>query len=456
MSYYGSNFISSTPGRQASWEQPPPGSQSQHQQQAQHQHQQQLQHQQQQQHQQPPPSRSGTSSVVNNAVGNNDEPNSFAYQFAEVDRAIDNLVKSGKMPFGVSGGPRRESMPLVPRQFPEYDAGPSRHHSVSDFDGMRPPSASNLQSYYASQRFAPRPTDADQALQAKRRLAAQRERDLRNYHQEQQYQKRKPATAATPTDSEYPSAHRYMLADISAAKSDRSMSPSTGMNEDERRELIARQHRALYGQESSLYAEAGRQGPGGHGGNNVSQDARVAGLRGPSPLAFDPFGQNNAGEPAVQMPPRDHGHGKDAQGGAQRSRANSTSSPSSNPPASFSLFDNAQQSSRTSTSSPGGSPPRQGGQGSVAPIGTRPGGQAGQGQVGQGLQKRSTTPLPSPLSYGFSAADHQGNERSTSASSNPGTVGGGEKAGVGLGWGSNSGVWGSGKSGLGVQASVWG
>lgn len=48
----------------------------------------------------------------------------------------------------------------------------------------------NLQTYYASQRHHPAPrggNDADQVAQAKRRMAAQRERELRNYHQEQQY-----------------------------------------------------------------------------------------------------------------------------------------------------------------------------------------------------------------------------------------------------------------------------
>ena len=39
--------------------------------------------------------------------------------------------------------------------------GPQRHHSVSEYDGLRSHSASNLQGYYASQRFAPRPNDAD-------------------------------------------------------------------------------------------------------------------------------------------------------------------------------------------------------------------------------------------------------------------------------------------------------
>ncbi|KAB2571915.1 hypothetical protein DIS24_g5441 [Lasiodiplodia hormozganensis] len=391
-----------------------------------------------------PPSRSGTSSTVQR-----DEPAAFASQIEEVERAIDNLYKSGKMPmFGVPGMPpvpgvpRRDSMPPMggrPYGGGEFGknprmAGGQRHHSVSDYDGIRSNSTSqNLQGYYANQRFAPRPNETDQMMQAKRRMAAQRERDLRNYHQEQQY-------------------NRSVLSDISGAKSDRSMSPNA-MSEDERRELIARQHRALYGENSNLYADGTAR--------QSSQDARVATSlagRGPSPLAFDPFGmQSSGGDPAVQMPVRD---GKDANAGAQRSRANSTSSPSSNPNASFSLFDNAQQSSRTSTSSPtGGSPPRgglkSGGSTGVAPIGTRPTQAAGQA-ANPALNKRSTTPLPSPLSFGFTASDQNGNERSASTSSNPSSSVT-DKGGVaGLGWGSNSGVWGSSKSSLGVQASVWG
>jgi hypothetical protein len=108
-------------------------------------------------------------------------------------------------------GGRRDSLPVMgPRPYPEYgmdtrsnaavrhlteiDArmgGPQRHHSVSEYDGMRPQSTSNVQGYYASQRYAPRPNDADQMAQAKRRMAAQRERELRNYHQEQQYHRSK-------------------------------------------------------------------------------------------------------------------------------------------------------------------------------------------------------------------------------------------------------------------------
>lgn len=236
--------------------------------------------------------------------------------------------------------------------------------------------------------------------------------------------------------------------DVSGSKSDRSMSPNA-MSEEERRELIARQHRALYGDQSALYNS-----------NNPtsSQDVRVSSSgagRGPSPLAFDPFGMqspNASNEGAVQMPARD----KDATGGAQEARANSNSSPSSNQNPAFSLFENAQQASRTSNSSPGGSPPHQGSKSNgsgVAPIGTRP--TANQGQaVGAALNKRGTSPLPSPLSYSYNASEsNNGNNHSntTSASLNPSST----ITDKGPIWGNKSGVWGNTPT-QGVQASVWG
>jgi hypothetical protein len=67
-------------------------------------------------------------------------------------------------------------------------------HSISEFDPARSHSASNLQNFYASQRFQSRPNEAEQMMQAKRRMAAQRERELRNYHQEQQYNRSKSQT----------------------------------------------------------------------------------------------------------------------------------------------------------------------------------------------------------------------------------------------------------------------
>ena len=185
------------------------------------------------------------------------------------------------------------------------------------------------------------------------------------------------------------------------------------MSEEDRRELIARQHRALYGDQSALYTS-----------NNPtsSQDVRVSTSgagRGASPLAFDPFGMQNpnlSNEGSVQMPSRD----KDVVGGAQDVRANSNSSPSSNPNPAFSLFENAQQASRTSNSSPGGSPPRQGAKssngGGVAPIGTRPTTTQGQ-PAGATLSKRATTPLPSPLSYSYNASE-QSNPNTERSNSN--------------------------------------
>lgn len=67
-------------------------------------------------------------------------------------------------------------------------SGISQHrHSIGDYDQMRSHSGSNLQNFYANQRHQSRPSEAEQMMQAKRRMAAQRERELRNYHQEQQY-----------------------------------------------------------------------------------------------------------------------------------------------------------------------------------------------------------------------------------------------------------------------------
>ncbi len=242
------------------------------------------------------------------------------------------------------------------------------------------------------------------------------------------------------------------------------------MNEEDRRELIARQHRALYGSESSPYVEGGHFGDESHTprpSNQASGNASAGG-RGPSPRSYDPYamgqnaaqgvsadagGQLNANESATTGPSP-----KPQQG---RSRADSTASPASNPQSqNFSLFENAaQQSSRTSTSSPGGSPPRQTKTSNpgVAPIGTRPSQNQGPNAY---LTKGSTTPSPSPLGYGFTNNDNQnlnatlnGNERSTSAASNP--SGGNNKdssMGGSSAWGTGSGVWGN-KS---LQASVWG
>ena len=259
-----------------------------------------------------------------------------------------------------------------------------------------------------------------------------------------------------------------VMAEISSqGKSERSISPN--MNEDERRELIARQHRALYGNDGASYYDGSNFGNDSHTPRPNNQAAvgsnSAGGGRGPSPLSYNSFGmsheqkQNASSESASQYTGNEASTTKGPSPKTQqsRSRANSNSSPASNNQ-NFSLFDNAQQSSRTSNSSPGDSPPRPtksstGPIGSgVAPIGTRP----AQSQASNpALNKRSTTPLPSPLSYGFAPNETAAstNERSASAASNP-QAGAKESSINNINWGSSSGVWG--KTPLGVQASVWG
>lgn len=381
---------------------------------------------------QAPPARSGANSAIPR-----EEPTAFAYQIEEVDRAVDNLLKSGKM-FGMPGARH-------PRMGP---AAGGRPHPIADYGDVRGPHpSSNLQNFYASQRHQSSrgSNEAEQMMQAKRRMAAQRERELRNYHQEQQY-------------------NRNVLAELTSYgnKPDRTLSPGS-MSEEERRELIARQRSALYGE--GPFAEAGgyidetgtpRPGvPGPHNGSST--------LRGHSPLAYE-YGLAPPVHPeAGPQLPAEGGQGSQPTAPNEPSRANSTSSPQSNPPTG-SQQQQQQQSTRTSASSPGGSPPRTGapsgkpGQGpTVAPIGTRPSGTSAT-PVNSALSKRSTTPLPSPLSQGHSAPDNDGNTIATTsgAPSNPSSAAAdGPSVGI-SGWGgARSGVWGN-KSGLGVQASVWG
>ena len=266
--------------------------------------------------------------------------------------------------------------------------------------------------------------------------------------------------------------HVGVMAEISTqGKPERAISPNT-MKEEDRRELIARQHRALYGNEGTSFYEGGNFG---NDNNTPRASAQSTGAspsaavgRGSSPAAFDSFGTNQnqlhniSTEAGGQFSSNEQGqNSQNAPTGPspkqQRSRANSTSSPISNSQ-SFSLFENAaQQSSRTSTSSPGGSPPRQTKNtnapigSSVAPIGTRP------AQTQPNLHKLSTTPTPSPLSYAFAPNENGSttsntNERSTSAASNPSA--GAKESNMSMNWGNTSGVWG--KNPLGVQASVWG
>lgn len=233
------------------------------------------------------------------------------------------------------------------------------------------------------------------------------------------------------------------------------------MSEEDRRKLIAQQRSALYGEGSfaenpGYVDETGTPRPG-----LPNPQIGPASVRGHSPLTYE-YGRMPPHHDGTSQGPVEGAQGSQSAGPNERSRANSNSSPQSNPAGAKGFFDapGAQQSSRTSASSPGGSPPRQGppgsksGQGSVAPIGTRP--SASGTPTNPALNKRSTTPLPSPLSQGYTAP---GNDDKNN-SNGPTPLSAIESSSSGLsGWGGGRSTgWGS-KSGLNAQASVssvWG
>ncbi|GAB7346061.1 hypothetical protein MBLNU457_4824t1 [Dothideomycetes sp. NU457] len=198
------------------------------------------------------------------------------------------------------------------------------------------------------------------------------------------------------------------------------------MNEDDRRELIARQHRALYGNEPAMYPRDGTA-------LRQSQDSRLSisgSVRGSSPLAYDSFGpQSQSGaESSVQMPPRELA--------ASVPERRASASPAAPNPPGFSMAETLHQTTRTagspSDSSPSilqGAMPPQASTG-VAPIGTRP--SHSQNTTAQRSITPSTRSIPA-------ASDK------TPSSNAPG-----------LGsWGTDSGVWGN-MNTKSAQASVWG
>lgn len=241
---------------------------------------------------------------------------SLTYE-SEVDRAVDNLVKSGKL-----YPQRRDSMPLMggPRGFPQQEHGrnrtpsvhnnaldqqahqeprlaqgaPARHFPVQDYEvAARPHSATALQNFYANQRFQSpaRPVETEAMVQAKRRLAAQRERELRNYHQEQQFNRSKFTDARRRlfTDGGRTAAVLSDMTNIHAGK-ERVVSPG-GLAEEERRESIIQHRFRLIGNaantEHNLLEEHANRINMSNGG---TVPGSASGTRGPSPLSFDPFG----------------------------------------------------------------------------------------------------------------------------------------------------------------------
>ena len=233
------------------------------------------------------------------------------------------------------------------------------------------------------------------------------------------------------------------------------MSPST-LSEEGRRELIARQHRALYGGEQAAFMgqipfadqDAGGRDPAG----NVPTSAPGA-VRGPSPRGVDPFGMAGQASPGEGNP----------QGGAglDGPRAEKASSPSAQASSGFGAFDAPVQSSGKAPTPPSGEESSHSRQisksttapvtGGMGPIGSRPNAQQA---PNQSLNKRTTSPLPSSLGYGF-ANNEQNADRTGSANSNSNAQkdsNSNSNAGMGA-WGTGSGVWGSNKIGT---TSVWG
>lgn len=221
-----------------------------------------------------------------------------------------------------------------------------------------------------------------------------------------------------------------VMAEMASNKSDRSGSPSTH-DEDGRRELIARQHRALYGNDGALLSP-----PAGFGSEESREQGKQAGPRGPSPRAMDPFGgsgQNATSDNA----PQDHQRAENLSLPAAQTAFGAFEPTGPSGTASGDEGLHSRQLSKSTTA------PLAGG---MAPIGSRPNPQ------GQPAAKRTTSPLPSGLGYGFGAGE-QANERSTSSNSNNNAPKeGSNNASMGA-WGTGSGVWGSNKIGA---TSVWG
>lgn len=223
-----------------------------------------------------------------------------------------------------------------------------------------------------------------------------------------------------PTPSPYQCILTYIsfLGLSSQGKSDRSVSPN--MNVEDRRDLLARQHKALYG-EQALYDNPGF---GDENQNSKAPNTVMA--------TGNTFDQNSPTDP--------------------RSGTEAVSSPVAHLQ-NFTNFDQAaaaQQSTRTSNSSPGESPPRTSNpNGAPGPIGTR-----SIQSLNPALIKRTTPPTSGPLGLGFNEHNSQG-ERSGSAASNPPPAAGRDSMTSSGNWGNASGVWG--KSSLtGVSSTVWG
>lgn len=225
------------------------------------------------------------------------------------------------------------------------------------------------------------------------------------------------------------------------------MSPST-LSEEGRRDLIARQHRALYGGDSAAfvgqtpYENINSREPPTSGPNTTPGAARGS----------SPFG---AAAHAAQGDTTAQGTTS-----TQDTRPEKAGSPSSQAAPGFGSFDaqvqqsggkppsptSGEESSHTRQISKSTTAPISG---AMGPIGSRPNPAPGPNQA---LNKRTTSPLPSSLGYGF-GNNEQNSDRAASSNSNSNNQKDStQNAGIGA-WGTGSGVWGNNKIGT---TSVWG
>lgn len=191
------------------------------------------------------------------------------------------------------------------------------------------------------------------------------------------------------------------------------------MSEEGRRELIARQHRALYGPEGPGFPTHGQFNQESPSGEQPAQGQQPGqgGLRGASPRGMDPFG----------MPTQ-------SEGGQQQTAEGKTTSPSSHQQGKVPTPPTGDEPTHSRTISKSTTAPVAG---SMGPIGSRP---SAQHMTGQSMTKRTTSPLPSALTFGYGTAD-QNNERAASQASNAAQK---DTSAPSMGvWGTGSGVWGN-------------
>ena len=311
----------------------------------------------------------------------------------EIDKAIDNLVKSGKLYASVSSASilapvpqtpvatRRDSVPATMGAMPRSPLDtstdvrmtqtvPSRHYSIHSVDNVRPSqSYANLHSYYANQRAGQRtPEDDLQLLQLKRRAALQQQQ------QQQRDGKPLPSEYSSSATSNTGSASSSLILDTSLSATDpvhSSLSLSDVIDDP----YAARRRRLRLGSasfdglvgisENELTPRVGTQTAGVIGSGSIST-AKT------SPTTFDPFATEFG---AAQITSRDH----DRRIREQRSRGEPTAAESPSPrSATFSLFssESAQTNTNTTSSSPESSPlkthkPSLPPASKIAPIGTK-------------------------------------------------------------------------------------